>query len=338
MYPENNHSNTGRNIVIGIVVALVFAGLFAGCIAVVMQYVELAENGKLDRWLEAYAQEETGRSDYGYYDDEGYFHYYGETEQDNGFGYYGEDGEFHYFEDEKTGKDPKEIFDHSTHDEDIEGYETGEYFSLPAYNIVEGLSYSVEIESGEYEDEDYYGTAIYYDYPVVSGDVPNTDYINDTISAEWKKLISYYEEEYREYMGEDDGILALFEGNVAYMSEDILSIVYQESISYGEYLDYQTNFYLYCLNFDMKNGQLLENTGMLKIDEDFVKDFRARSAKQNADSALDYYDDEEVMEYLENPDNLILFYCPQGMEIGINVKEGWVTVTYADYEEYLKKF
>ena len=133
-----------------------------------------------------------------------------------------------------------------------------------------------------------------------------------------------------------DGILAQLDGCVTYMSEDILSVVYRETVYYGEYLDYQSDFYLYCLNFDMKNGQLLENTGMLDIDEEFVEDFRERSRKQNADSVLDYYDDEDVMYFLEDSYYLILFYCPQGMEIGMNVDEGWVTVTYPDYEEYLK--
>lgn len=335
MYPENNHSHTGRNIAIGIVVFLVFAGLFAGCASVVARFVELDRDGKLDRWLEANAEEEDPLSEYGYYDDDGAFHYYGDAGEDDGFGYYDEDGEFHYFDEELPAvNDPRELFDTPSHDEDIEGYETGEYFSFPAENIVDGLAYSVEMKSEEYEDQ---MTILYYDYPVVSGDVPNVDYINDTICAEWESLIEYYEEDYKEYMREDDGIIALLSGNVTYMSEDILSVVYQESVAYGEYLDYQTDIYLYCLNFDMKNGTLLENTGMLNIDEDFVEDFRDRSTAQNADSVLDYYGDSEVVEFLEDPFHLILFYCPQGMEIGINVEEGWVTVTYADYEEYLKK-
>lgn len=345
MYPENNNPNKGRNIAIGIIVALVFTGLFAGCIAVVTRYVELAKNGKLDRWLEANSdvQNETELSDYGYYDAEGNFHLYGDSEWAEGSDYYGENGEFRNFADEES---LEERFDRPTYDEDIEGYATGEYFSFPADNRVEGLNYSVEMENKEYKDGEraYIG----YSYPVVKGDVPNADYINDKICAEWEGLIEYYEQEYRAflpyYYGEDyeeymdtDGIVAELTGNVTYMSEDILSVVYQETIYYGEYLDYRTDLYLYCLNFDMKNGVLLENEGMLNINDEFVRDFRVRSEKQNADSALDNYNDYQVMEYLENSANLILFYCPQGMEIGMNVEEGWITVTYADYKEYLKK-
>lgn len=332
MYPENQNSNKTRNIVIGIIVALVFAGLFAGCAAVVVRYVELAKNGKLDKWLEANARDNGSGSDYGYYDDNGSFHYYGEAEPDDGFGYYGDDGEFHYFG-EKT--DPRERFNHSTYDEDVEGYATGEYFCFPADNRVEGLDYSVEMKEAEYEDGA--DTYIYYSYPVVSGDVPNADYINDTIREEWESLISYYEDDYKEEMEADgDGIIAELAGDVTYMSEDILSVVYRETIYYGELAGYDAEIYLYCLNFDMKNGQLLGNTGMLDINKTFVEDFRERSEKQNRSSVLDDYDDEEIMEYFELPDNLILFYCPQGMEIGLNLDRGWVTVTYADYEEYLK--
>lgn len=322
MYPENNHPNKGRNIAIGIIVALVFTGLFAGCIAVVMRYVELARNGKLDRWLEANARDDTDMSEYGYY---------------------GKDEEFDYFADDT---DPRKRFDRPTHDEDIEGYATGEYFSFPADNRVDGLHYSVEMEEKEYED----GTSTYicYSYPVVSGDVPNVDYINDKICAEWEGLIEYYEKEYRAYLpyyygenykeyADSDGIIAEVAGSVTYMSEDILSVVYQETIYYGEYLDYDADLYLYCLNFDMKNGLLLENAGMLNADAEFVKDFRKRSEKQNADSVLDDYKDEEVWNYFDSAYNLILFYCPQGMEIGLNLDNGWVTVTYADYEKYLKK-
>lgn len=337
MYPENNNPKKGKYIAVGVVVSLVFIGLISGCIAVVMQFVELSRNGKLERWTEANAGEDyDGASEYGYYDDDGYFHYYGETEEDddNRFGYYDDDGEFHYF-DEDEDYDPRERFDRPTHDEDIEGYETGEYFSFPADNRVEGLAYSVELKEEEYHDGS--ATNIYYNYPVVKGDVPNVDAINDAICAEWESLLEYYEEDYKDYMYSGDGILAQLDGCVTYMSEDILSIVYRETVYYGEYLDYQSDFYLYCLNFDMRNGQLLKNEGMLDIDEEFVKDFRDRSLKQNAGSVLDYYDDEDVMYYLEDPYYLILFYCPQGMEIGMNVDEGWVTVTYPDYEEYLKK-
>ena len=74
MYPEKENQNKGKYIAIGIIVSLVFIGLFAGCIAVVMQFVELSNNGKLDQWIEANADDDSSDiSDYGYYDEDGYF-------------------------------------------------------------------------------------------------------------------------------------------------------------------------------------------------------------------------------------------------------------------------
>ena len=47
---------------------------------------------------------------------------------------------------------------------------------------------------------------------------------------------------------------------------------------------------------------------------------------------------QEITELLTSDGDLIIFYTPQGMEIGFNYDEGWVTVTYHDYREYLKIF
>lgn len=320
MYPEDNNQNKGRNIAVGIIITLVFGGLLAGCIAVVVQFAKLGENGQLDKWMAENSENgEDEIAEFGYYDDDGEFHYYGEED------YYDYD-------------DDDDRFGYSTH-EDYEGYETGEYFSFPADNRVEGLSYTVEMEEEEYYDEDSYYTDIYYSYAIVEGDVPNVDKINETIRGEGESLISFYEEVYKPSMyGEEDGIEAELLCNVTFMSEEILSVVYQETIYYGEQSDYAMDYYVYCLNFDMKNGQCLENTGMLTIDEEFVEDFRDRSDRQNGDSLLQYYfDDRELMEAFEDEASLILFYCPQGMEIGLNMDMGWVTVTYPDYDQYLNK-
>ncbi len=335
MYPENNNQNNTWKIVVGVIGALIFTGLFIGCIAVVMQFVKLEENGKLDVWLAENESEDDYDSDdgFGYYDDDGDFHYYDDTtdEDDWDEGIWEEDEEDGY----KEPTHDKDDYAHSTHDEDIEGYETGEYFSFPADNRVDDLDYSVEIEEDLYEDGT--GTGIYYSYAVVKGDAPNIDDINDIIMEDIDGLIEFYEEEYKPYMSENDlGIYADLSCNVTYMTEDILSIVYQESIYYDEAAGYATDYYLYCLNFDMQNGTLLDKTEMLDIDEEFVEEFRERSREQNADSVLDYYDDYELLELFGEKSNLILFYCEQGMEIGLNVQEGWVTVTYPDYEKYLK--
>ena len=52
---------------------------------------------------------------------------------------------------------------------------------------------------------------------------------------------------------------------------------------------------------------------------------------------LSMMSDQEITEYF-NSSNIIVFYTPKGLEIGFNYDEGWVTVTYEDYEQYLKVF
>jgi len=201
------------------------------------------------------------------------------------------------------------------------------------------LSYQVEMISDEYFDEgqsgdDYYTTYVQYFYPVVSGDVPNVDIINETIAVEWQSFIEYYEADYRPYItGDEDSIYAELIGRVAYMSEDVLSIVYQEDIMYGdEYYD----AYVYSLNFDMKSGVLLDNTQILNTDEEFAKTFVIKNNVQNGEfSDLEELSYEEIAEMMDT-NRLILFYVPQGMEVGLNTENGWVSITLEDYEKYLK--
>ena len=44
---------------------------------------------------------------------------------------------------------------------------------------------------------------------------------------------------------------------------------------------------------------------------------------------------EEIAEMMDT-NRLILFYVPQGMEVGLNTENGWVSITLEDYEKYLK--
>ena len=51
--------------------------------------------------------------------------------------------------------------------------------------------------------------------------------------------------------------------------------------------------------------------------------------------------DELVYEF-ENPENLIVFYTPCGLEVGLSYysyyEYGWFTTTLRDYETYLKSY
>lgn len=174
---------------------------------------------------------------------------------------------------------------------------------------------------------------LYFDYPVISGDIPNIDGINQAVYGEI--------EEVEEYMASAAGVLSEGDvydfagtGYVTYMSEEFLSVVFVE---YGYLNEEYLESYVISLNFDVQTGMALKNTELLSINDDFSIDFRERCEEQNGEIAEFYYmSDQEITSYLTDRDCLIIFYTPLGMEIGFNYYEGWVTVTYKDYEQYRK--
>ncbi|MDD6810260.1 MAG: hypothetical protein PUD93_00075 [Lachnospiraceae bacterium] len=231
--------------------------------------------------------------------------------------------------------DYDEYYDDYDDDEyyDDYDYDDDKYYTLHD-DIKYNLSYSIDWEYYEY-DTDYENVSIMVDYPIIEGDnIPNLDKLNKTIAEEAAFFTEYFEEEYIDYMGEDSYFEAYSAGYVTYMSEDILSVVFSENVD----TDYFASVSLYCINIDMENGVVLDNNDILDINDDFSIDFRTRSERQNGTvAALDRMTDQEITEYLSSS-NLIVFYIPQGMEIGLNHDNGWVTVTYDDYKQYLKIF
>ena len=70
--------------------------------------------------------------------------------------------------------------------------------------------------------------------------------------------------------------------------------------------------------------------------DEFTIDFRERCEKQNGEIyGLNYYSDQDITSLMNEESTLILFYTPLGLEVGFNYPDGWVTVTYPDYEEDL---
>ena len=164
----------------------------------------------------------------------------------------------------------------------------------------------------------------------------NLDRINDALYSEVELLTEYFEEDYAPYMknNEDGYFSATAVCYVTYMDEDKLSVAFQERI----YADFYDMAYLECFNIDMANGVILDNQEMLSIDDDFSVEFRTRSDEQNGEIySLTNMTDQEITGYFNSPD-VIVFYTPKGMEIGFNYEDGWVTVTYEEYEQYLNVF
>lgn len=204
------------------------------------------------------------------------------------------------------------------------------YYELKTI-LRDDLSYSVTMEEAVHYDDN---ADIYCSYPVLEGDIPNIDYLNQVIYDEYLYFVEYYEENVKDYMWEEDYFYGYIEGYVTYMDEEKISIVFAEDAEYSDYFILS----LYCINIDVENGVVLDNTEILDVDDEFSVDFRIREGEQNESDTLDYYTDQELTEMLSDPVDLILFYTPLGMEVGINHDFGWSTATYKDYEQYLKHF
>ncbi len=265
------------------------------------------------------------------YDHDGYFNY-DEYDYDDYFNddYFNDD----YFNDGYFNDD---YFNDGYNNDDFgdgNDYDNDQYYTLHD-DIKKDLSYSVEFEHYEY-DTDNDNVEIMVSYPVIKGEkVPNLKHLNSVIAEEIDLFKDYFEEEYADYMDEYNGYFsALSSGYVTYMDEEKMSIAFAEYI----YTDYYNEAFLYSINIDMENGVILENENMLSIDDDFSVEFRKKSDVQNGEIVyLTGMTDQEITDHF-NSSNIIVFYTPKGMEIGFNYEEGWVTVTYEDYDKYLKVF
>lgn len=214
-----------------------------------------------------------------------------------------------------------------------EPYSEGDYYGEVTDAIREDLDYSITWENYEYEGNND-SVMIAVDYPVILGTIPNLDAINDIIDDEAEYFEKYYEE-YSKYMMPDESFMVYSEGYVTYMDDEVMSVVFAEMV----YTDYWTDYGLYCLNIDVENGVVLDNKSIMKIDDEFAVDFRKRCKQQNGMvEDLEYMSDQEIASYLSEEGTSIMFYTPMGMEIGLNMGEYYVTVTYKDYEKFLQRY
>ncbi|MGN0376780.1 MAG: hypothetical protein ACI4ED_04020 [Suilimivivens sp.] len=219
-----------------------------------------------------------------------------------------------------------------------DGNEVSEEYYDFEDDIKENLTYHAAIESYDRNDfvsENGGRASLHFDYPVISGEIPNVDGINQTIHAEIDSIEEHITSS-MEFLSEGDNYEYIGYGYVTYMSEEILSVAYVE---YGYLNDSFLESYVVSLNFDMQTGMVLSNTQLVDINDSFSVDFRERCEKQNGEIyELSYMSDQEITAYLTGNDSLIIFYTPLGMEIGFNYYAGWVTVTYKDYNQFMKQF
>lgn len=325
----------GKNnvpLIIGIVAAIIILFLIAVAALTYRAVSMYSEGRERSRGGFEADEYESGPFDQDGYGSDGYdyFYDYGDDpfggygyDYDYGDGYFGSDDHDYFYD---YGDDP---FDGYDYDYD---YDNDQYYTLHD-DIKTDLSYSVDFDEYEYTDDEK--VVIRVSYPVIEGkDVRNLDHLNDVIQGEVDQFNDLLEE-YKGYLDNEDSFFsAVSLGYVTYMDEEKLSIVFSENV----YADLYSDAYLYCINIDMENGVILENENMLSIDDDFSVEFRTKSDIQNGENRyLTGMTDQEITGYF-NSDDVIVFYTPKGMEIGFNFMEGWVTVTYDEYEKYLKVF
>lgn len=241
-----------------------------------------------------------------------------------------------YFQKEEvTPVESREILE-QTEDDTEEAKE--EYYSTFHNEIDENLYYQIDFETRQLnipeENLEMFGT-----YPVISGGIKNQDDINAYIEDMALYVWNYYQSELQESDEKPVDWYWQMNSYVTYTSEQIMSVVIEETWASEDdwYMDVTS------INIDIENGFILENDQILNIDENFAKDFRERSERQNGTvEALDYMSAYEVYDFISDVNSNIIFYTPLGMEVGfiykMEDKMGYVTATYTDYEKYLKNF
>ncbi|MBQ7360674.1 MAG: hypothetical protein IJW63_11355 [Lachnospiraceae bacterium] len=219
--------------------------------------------------------------------------------------------------------------------QDLEGLAEGKYYEAPYNALRDDLIYGIDFETGQHIPEQYDGrVTIQVEYPQLTGAAPNLDIINAYLEREYSYFYDYFVETYEPYITEESIFYVVAQGYVTYMDEEVLSVVFHEEL----YIDGESMIQYYCLNFDMTDGVILNNVDILNLDLDFAIEFRRREIIENGDEWLTDYTDQEILEMLKDIDHLVIFYTPMGMEVGLNLYDVVLYMTYSDYEKFLKLY
>ncbi len=245
-------------------------------------------------------------------------------------GYGGEDPFLYEVPKEREPEAAKEPYIPSAEDD---------YYVELADAVREDLSYQIEWEEYDYVDDKTGATAVGRYPRLVGGTIPHVDELNERIEEEatyYSDLYAYYKE-WQE--GENLSYASESIGYVTYMDEERISIVFQERFL----MDLESSISLYSINIDLMSGEILDNGSVIEYSPELAKAFRNQNEYQNgAVEAVDGMNDEELLDFLSDPDTNIVFFTPVGLEIGYNYSTsdgtGWVTATLKDYSRFTKKF
>lgn len=238
-------------------------------------------------------------------------------------------------------------YEYSSQDVTLDNwYEEGQDPSLPYYNgpynaLRDDLSYEITFTHETFQAVDT-DVLIYIsaEYPqIVSEDIPYVDWINENLRDEYVFYYETFEESFKPLLEkESDRYYCVVDSYVTYMDEELLSIVFKETVSLYLRDDPFQDLYYYCVNINLQTGQPMDNTHILKVDEAFVASLREKELIENGENTLDAYSDAEIIEMLMDDGDLVLFYTPMGMEVGLNMGDRVIYFMYDDYVQYLNTF
>ena len=237
-----------------------------------------------------------------------------QKENPPGYGYGYDDGYFGYgnpYEDDTYGN-----YDDSY--EDYEPSEKDDYYKEITDATSLDLDYQVVWESVSMRPDDSDNSCTYdCVYPVLVGEEDQEKF--DAMSQTIEDLVSKYKDSYRDHVS---GVSSY--GYVTYMDEEKISVAIRHSF----YEKKTTTPRVEAITLRVATGEVISHEEMAEVTEELVWQFRSRNSYQNGTvEFVDELSDEELMEYLKNETDSVMFYTPVGLEIGFNYEGGWVTVT-----------
>ena len=231
-----------------------------------------------------------------------------------GYGYGSDDGYFGY-------GNPYEDDGYGDYDDSYEDYipsEKDDYYKEITDAVVSDLDYQIVWGSLSLRPDDDENACTYECiYPVLTGEDGDEKY--GPMNRILEDVVCKYKTGYQEY---DSGISSY--GYVTYMDEEKISVVVKHSF----YEKKTTTPRVEAVTLRIDTGEIISHEEMVQVDEELAWQFRSRNAHQNGTvEFVDELSDEELMEYLKNGEDSVMFYTPGGLEIGFNYDGGWGTVT-----------